>query len=228
MLTDGPRGPARPALERHLAACPRCRSTRAGFQVALDAVRSDPLLSRVREIDWDRLRDATVARALAEAGGSRAPEIGWVLAGAAAALALAFALTQALRQSAPMASPGTEAFLEKMELQRASLDAASYLADSRQLLVGVLAPASCPPAGRDVSLEKGRSKDLLLKAQLLERELARPELARVLPVCQDLEAVLLEILRLPDCAPPERLTEIARLVRAKELLLRLPLVEGEL
>lgn len=219
-------------LERHLEACPACRERLSALSQALEAVREDPLLDRQDSVDWDRLREATVARALAEDSLRSHRKLGLVQAAATAAVALAVTLTWVWTARSRL-DPGAEAFLERMERSRASLEAASYLDEGRELLRGLLSPVACPEAGTDpqpvdVSLERRRSRELLYRRRLLEPAMERPELARALPVALDLEVVLLEIARLPDCAPPSLLAEIDQLVRSRDLMMRLELVAGEL
>jgi len=225
-------GVASPALERHLNDCLACRERLSDLSQVLEAVRDDPLLARQDSVDWAGLREATVARALAEDSLNSRRELFWVLASATALIALTIALAWVWTAPSPL-DPGAEAFLERMERSRAALEAASYLDEGREVLRGVLSPLACPssasePQPVDVSGERRRSRELLFKRRLLDPALERPELARAAPVALDLEVVLLEIARLPDCAPPDRLAEIGALVRSRDLMMRLELVAGEL
>jgi hypothetical protein len=219
-------------LARHLESCSACRKRLADLRRTLEAVREDPLLAREDPVDWDRLREATVARALAEDSRRSRRELRIGLAFAATAV-LALVLAGIWASAPAQLDPGATAFLERMERSRASMETASYLDEGREVLLGVLSPLACPESAADsqpvdVSLERRWSRELLFKRRLLQPALERPELARALPVAFDLDVVLLEVAGLPDCAPPERLAEIGQLVRSRDLLLRLELVAGEL
>lgn len=219
-------------LARHVSRCARCRTEKRELDHLLEAVRQDTLPERVGEVSWEALRDATVARALAEAPAG--VDWRWAAATAATAAALAVMFAHLSGTSPPGAlAPAEAAFLDRMELEHAFQETASYLGEGRQLLLGVLSPISCAgassdPFPADVSLERARSIELLWRGRVLEPALDRPELAGALPVSEDLELVLGEIARLPDCAPAEQLRDISDLVRKRDLLVRLDLVEAEL
>jgi len=220
------------ALRVHVGRCARCRKRKEEIDALFDLVRSDPFRSKPEgPIAWNALRDETVARALAE-GGPVGPWR-WALLAAAAAAAIAYAVIRTGSIEPPALAPAEAAFIDRMEISQASRDAAGYLSDSRELLLGVLYPVACDGVEEgqspwDVSIERERSRELLLRSRVLAPSLGRLRFLQAQSLSQDLDLVLVEVARLPDCASTERVSEISKWVRERELLVRLDLFEAEL
>lgn len=122
-----------------------------------------------------------------------------------------------------------DAMLADIEESSARNGTQRYLAESRALLVSLLAtPIRCENDEIDIRQERQKSIELLRRQRLIADSLEQLPLARAQDVCRDLEELLLEVASLSDCARGDQIGEIRRLVESRRLLLRLELVSDEM
>ncbi len=119
--------------------------------------------------------------------------------------------------------------LDGIEAHTARAGTERYIADSRALLMSLLAsPIRCTKETVDIKDERSRSLQLIRRQRLIADQLEDLPLARAQDVCRDLEQLLLEIIDLSDCARSEQILELRDLVQRRQLLLRMELLADEM
>src|SRR5262249_17375525 len=106
-----------------------------------------------------------------------------------------------------------------------------YLTDGRALLVNLVGPAEpCRRADGqfDVTLEKEKSRQLLRRKNLYEGELDTLGDQRLATLMRQLEAVLMQVTSLDDCASARQIHDLREQIEARQILLRIDLVTREL
>ncbi|HEU4402860.1 MAG TPA: zf-HC2 domain-containing protein [Candidatus Polarisedimenticolia bacterium] len=239
-------------IETHLTACAPCAETWRATRAALQAVDAGSAFPREAEIDWERLARETVARARAVAAdASVAPwwSPSFPLLARLAALVLAFVIlgvgtvlvrrapTPEGRGGAPHAR-GTEAeavvsprSMRRIREGLARQGAARYLLDSRALLIDLVqSPARCRRSGPeiDISLEKARSRDLLRRKNLYERDLQGLEDQRLATLLRQLESLLLQVSSFNDCVAVRQIRDLREEIEHRRILMRIDLYTGTL
>ncbi len=240
-------GALSPELHRtvlgHLSGCPGCSREAAELEGVRRMLADPQLFAPEPTHAWQLLPQRLASRvgeisarkwwAPAD-GGSRA----WTLATAATlALAVAFAwmaprqappVGQALEEGLP-AAPGNEEFLGRMQTAYARQATTVYLTRCQDLLIDVVrAEKGCSGEGYDVSLEVARARDLLAQKQLLDRELATPDVARAKDLCDELEQFLVNLSTSGKCESPDKLLRMENFIRRQQLLLRINVLQSEL
>ena len=233
-------------VEDHLTGCAACAREHAAIAATLAALDPARLYPREAEVDWDRFAARTVALAQGEAEGRVLPfrerTRQWtrpaILARAAAVVLAAglgaFLLLQPVGPLAPpeVAGSGSEMpieFQQRLEVNLAQQNTRQYLEQSRAVLINVLeSPVRCAKNEIDIAAEREKSRQLLRRKKLLRDDLTRPELARALDLCNQLEGILTEISTLKNCADLERIQELRDAVRRNQLLVKIGVMEEEL
>jgi len=231
-------------VEDHLTGCATCAREHAAIAATLAALDPARLYPREAEVDWDRFAARTVALAQGETRvlpfRERArPWTRPAILARAAALVLAvglgaFLLLQPVEPPAPpeVTGSGSEMpieFQQRLEVNLAQQNTRQYLEQSRAVLINVLeSPVRCAKNEIDIAAEREKSRQLLRRKKLLRDDLARPELARALELCNQLEGILTEISTLKNCADLERIQELRDAVRRNQLLVKIGVMEEEL
>jgi hypothetical protein len=128
---------------------------------------------------------------------------------------------------APDVSPESTRFLQQGLARRG---AARYLRDSRALLVDLVhASVRCrrTDGSLDVALETERAQDLLRRKNLYLDALAGPRDQRLADLVRQLEALLLQVSSLDDCAAARQIHDLREAIERRQILLRIDLVAGE-
>jgi len=131
--------------------------------------------------------------------------------------------------SAPLASLLESA--HAMEDRLARQGAARYLSDSRSLLlnlVGAAAPCRKTDGQYDIALEKEKSRQLLRRQNLYEGDLQGLEDQRLATLVRQLEAVLMEVTALDDCASARQIHDLREQIENRQFLLRIDLITREM
>ncbi|MBI1950693.1 MAG: hypothetical protein HYS34_04935 [Acidobacteria bacterium] len=134
----------------------------------------------------------------------------------------------------PASGPSAESVRESaavIESRLARRGAARYLTDSRVLLLNLVqAPARCRRADGefDITFEKEKSRELLRRKNLHEGDLDSLRDRRLADLVGQLEAVLIQVASLEDCASARQLHELREQVEKRQILLRIDLMTREM
>jgi hypothetical protein len=214
----------------HLEDCAECREEHDGVRRALAAATIDPaarreppveaavLLARV-QVEVDRRR--AVARRVRRVVGYGLP------LAAAAALAL---LLRPPRVAAPAEPSVPVEVVQRMERTVNREQTVRYLQDAQGVLVSVttaLPRCERVTGRREAGPEARRSRDLLARRRLLVDDEA-DHLAAARPVLEDVDHLLARVAALDPCAPRQEVEEIARVMTAERLLMKIDLLAREL
>ena len=137
-------------------------------------------------------------------------------------------------QPPPAAGPSAESVQESaliIESRLARRGAARYLTDSRVLLLNLVqAPARCRRTDGefDITFEKEKSRELLRRKNLHEGDLDSLRDRRLADLVGQLEALLIQVASLEDCASARQLHELREQVEKRQILLRIDLMTREM
>jgi hypothetical protein len=210
-----------------------------------ESVRAD-IRRAAESVAWDTLPRLIADRALAgdfRAAG-RAPAarpLGWlaglrlrpVLAGLAAGLAVgAAAMYLALRTPGDRAgrSEGYSAsgeFLDRAELEMARRNTVDYLEKSQYVLLDVFDTGGAGLLG-PAAVRAERARDLLQKKKYLNAQLDRFQMSKARAICDQIEALFLELSQINEELSAAELGRIRGVVEERQLLLKINLVKKEL
>ena len=210
-----------------------------------EAVRSE-IRDVMASVDWEGL-PATIAARAAAPSGRRKPALsavrpwGWLPAlGMRPALAglLAGLFVGAAAMYLALGAPGRRAggvggyyasaeFLDRAELEMARRNTLDYLEKSQYVLLDVFESAGEGPAGPS-AVRAERARDLLQKKRYLNAQLERFQMAKAKAICDQIEALFLELAQIGDDLPPAELRRLQGFVEERQLLLKINLVKKEL
>lgn len=230
-VTDRDRRDEDEAIERLLG---ETAAVRAEIGRAADSVNWDVLprliADRALAGDFRAARPASAVRPLAWLAAFRMRP---VLAGLAAGLVVgAAAMYLALRT--PGERPGRNEgyfasgeFLDRAELEMARRNTVDYLEKSQYMLLDVFetgGPGPLVPA--EVRAE--RARELLQKKKYLNAQLDRFQMAKARAICDQIEALFLELSQINEELSAAELGRIRGVVQERQLLLKINLVKKEL
>lgn len=210
-----------------------------------EAVRAE-IRAAVDSVDWEALPAKIAARA--PAGSPETGRAPWtakirdglaplrmrpVLAGLLGGLVIGAAAASFVLR-APVRRPGAGGryyasgeFLDRAELEMARRSAVDYLEKSQHMLLDVFESAG-GAAGVPASLRVERARDLLQKKKYLNAQLERLQMAKAKALCDQIEALFLELSQLDDGLAADELGKIRGYAEERQLLLKINLVKKEL
>jgi hypothetical protein len=210
-----------------------------------EAVRTEIRLA-ADSVDWDALPGLVADRALAGdfRAAYRAPAarpLAWLaafrmrpaLAGLAAGLVVgAAAMYLALRAPADRAgrNEGYSAsgeFLDRAELEMARRNTVDYLEKSQYMLLDVFEAGGAGPFVPAL-VRAERARELLQKKKYLNAQLDRFQMAKARVLCDQIEALFLELSQINEELSAAELGRIRGVVEDRQLLLKINLVKKEL
>jgi hypothetical protein len=118
-------------------------------------------------------------------------------------------------------------FLDRAELEMARRNTLDYLEKSQYVLLDVFEPADEGPAGPS-AVRTDRARDLLQRKRYLNAQLERFQMAKAKAICDQIEALFLELAQIGDDLPPAELRRLQGFVEERQLLLKINLVKKEL
>jgi hypothetical protein len=207
-------------LLSHLALCPSCRKKYKELKEVLK-LASEHISYPADYINWERFpREVTAElKRRGELKEKKFPVAAKIAAVAASVLVafLLFIYPEYLKKETPD--------LSRWELLVAKSAVIEYLAGSETLL---LALDERRGDSGDFTLENEFSRRLLAKKRFIDRELEKPELAKVKVLAAELEAILLNITTLGPQPPEKEIEEIREMVKKKELIMKITLLTREM
>jgi len=238
----------RETVAEHLKECPDCRKEMAELRRVLDgagAVKGE-IQEALGSVDWEalpgRIADYVYARAKQP---ERIPTVArvrlWFLqaglrpvaAGVALGL-LVGALGMYLALKRPGPGPGGERafyasgeFLDRVELEMARRETVDYLEKSQYVLLDFFGEAS-GPAGSRPDVNTAQARALLSKKKYLNPQLEKFRMAKAKVICDQIEALFLELAQVSDDLPEAELAKIRDLIQDRQLLLKINIVKKEL
>jgi len=248
LFLNGSEEGRRRAMAEHLDKCPECRTEAEAVERLLketEAVRAE-IRAASASVDWEALPGTIADRALA--GSRQADRVpsaarpwGWlsplrmrpVLAGLLGGLIIgAAAMYFVLR--APGGRPGADdayyasgEFLDRAELEMARRNTLDYLERSQYMLLDVFESAEEGPV-EPASARMERARDLLQKKKYLNAQLEKLQMAKAKALCDQIEALFLELSQMDDDLAAAELGKIRGYVEERQLLLKINLVKKEL
>jgi hypothetical protein len=247
-LSEDPGESRRTTVAEHLEKCPECRKEAEEIRRVLrgaDAVKEE-IREAMGSVDWeslpDRITDYVYDRAAKPAPASwgdrvRAwalqPRLRPVLASLVIGLVLGSLGMYLVLRTSP-ARPGRDAgfhasreFLDRVELEIARRETVDYLERSQYVLLNFFgSPAGPAPAGAAASAAEAR--ELLTMKRYLNPQLDKYQMAKAKAICDQIEALFLELAQIRDELPEAELAKIRSMVRDHQLLLKINLVKEEL
>ena len=209
------------------------------------AVR-DEIRRAAEAVDWEALPALIADRVLVQertAAGRARPRpflfrpaafrLRPALAGLAAGLVLgAAAMTLVLKTPGPRragagAYYASGEFLDRAELEMARRGAVDYLEKSQYVLLDVFESDQVGPVV-PAALRMARARDLLQKKKYLNGQLERFQMAKAKAICDQIEALFLELSQIDEDMTAAELGKIRGLVEERQLLLKINLVKKEL
>lgn len=192
-------------------------------------------------VDWEALPALIADRVLVQertAAGRARPRpflfrLRPALAGLAAGLVLgAAAMTLVLKTPGPRragagAYYASGEFLDRAELEMARRGAVDYLEKSQYVLLDVFESDQVGPVA-PAALRMARARDLLQKKKYLNGQLERFQMAKAKAICDQIEALFLELSQIDEDMTAAELGKIRGLVEERQLLLKINLVKKEL
>ena len=206
-----------------------------------EAVRSE-IRDVMASMDWEGL-PATIAARAAAPSGRRKPALsavrpwGWLPA-LGMRPALAGLVVGAAAMYLALGAPGRRAggaggyyasaeFLDRAELEMARRNTLDYLEKSQYVLLDVFESAEGGPAGPS-AVRADRARDLLQRKKYLNAQLERFQMAKAKAICDQIEALFLELAQIGDDLPPAELRRRQGFVEERQILLKINLVKKEL
>lgn len=236
------------ATMSHAKECPDCRDEERRLRRVLEAAaaRRENAEREMARIDWEglagRIADTAARRQPARAGARTAPRRG--LAGFLFRPALAYlfaglvlgglATYGAFRAGLFTPRPRGGYFmprdlLDKTEAEFARRETVSYLERSQYLLLDF---AQTPPDQASTVWGPGGASsaaaDLLSRKKFIDPQLEKVPMAKAREICDQIEALCLELSQVGGRLTPAEWREIQDRVRESQLLLKIDLVKKEL
>jgi hypothetical protein len=230
----------------HLEQCPECREEEARLRKLLDAAeaRRDESERVMATIDWEALagRIADEAERRGRAAAARPerrtgflglifrPALAYLLVGLVVGGLGTFGAFKAglfsPRGAKYFASPE---FLDQAQAELARRETISYLERGQYLLLDV-AQTSPGQAGKAWSQDvtSGATADLLSRKKFIDPQLSKIPMAKAREICDQIEALCLELTQLGTDLDEAQWKEIQDRVRQSHLLLKIDLVKKEL
>lgn len=237
----------REAIMTHLRDCPSCRAGETRWQRLLAAASAGKLDSdrAMTGIDWEGLAQRIADEAERRAAGRRArPEprpgfFGWLVRPALAYLFVGLVLgglgMWAVFKAGvfnPKPRPGFYAsaeFLDKAELELARRETVDYLERSQYLLLDFSQTSvDSSGAARRIETASGKAVDLLARKKFINSQLDAVPMAKAREICDQIEALCLELSQVGGRLDDAQWREIQDRVRRSQLLLKINLVKKEL
>ena len=122
-----------------------------------------------------------------------------------------------------------QGFYDKMELEMARRETIDYLDRSEYLLLDFI--QSSPENSVEFwqsDYASRRAIDLLSKKKYIDPQLDKIKLAKAKAICDQIELLFFELIRISDELSAEELKKIKRLIEERQLLLKIKLVRREL
>jgi len=237
-------------LESHLDSCLSCREELAALVRVVksaDSLRAD-IEGAMAAVDWDLLPE-TVASAVLEKdvqptreAGRRSffewilrPRLKPVLAGLLAGFALGSLMTFWLmripgpRPDSKESFHVSRGFLDRVELEMARRDTLDYLEKSQYVLLDLVQkPGRKAMDAWQRSLASQKARALLMKKQYINPQLNKFRLAKAKEICDQIELLFFELIRLSDDLSEKDLLSIRNLIEERQLLLKINLLKKEL
>jgi len=248
-LESGHDGRDEDPMNKHIDDCPECRRTTEGVRRILDgadAVRED-LQEVMASIDWDALPRRIADSAFA--GTKRAPEpsparsfwLTWVqprfrpvyagllmgiIVGAVGMLVLF--KPQALRQPTGERYFASPDLIDRAELQLAKRETLDYLDKSQYLILDFVQAG--PGQARLLQKDQAslRLQDMLAKKRYLNQQLDGTQMAKAREICNQIEALLLELSQISDELTVQEEARIKDFIEQRQILLKIKLLRKEL
>lgn len=236
----------RATMADHLKECADCRREAEELGRVLegaDAVKGE-IREALRAVDWDALPGRVADYVYRNAGGPEKVRVGervrgWFLraglkpvAAVAGLGILVGAVAMYLVLKGPGSGPGraegfyaSGEFLDRAELEMARRETVNYLEKS-QFLLRDFAAAPAGEEGR--AIRAAQAQEFLAKKKYLNRELERFQMAKAKAICDQIEALFLELAQIGDEMPEAELARIRDLVQERQLFLKINLVKKEL
>jgi len=211
-----------PALDAHLADCPRCRAAWSSLERVFAAVDDAPVPERGEDygrLVWQRVE----ARAT-----SRAPRLDWrswftlprlSLAGAMAALLLAAFFLG--RGTAPAAAPLTPEVRERILL----VAVGDHLERSQRLLVELANTDAGPPP--DFEAQQAAAGELVRNNRIYRQTALRDGDPAVAALLDELERLLLDIANTPAPLSGTELADLRRRIEQRGILMKIRVIGGD-
>lgn len=215
------------------------------FLKETEAVRAE-IRAAAGSVDWDELPAIIADRALA--GAPRTGRVPWaarlreglapllmrpVLAGLLGGLVLG-AAAMYLALKAPGGRPGAGGayyasgeFLDRAELEMARRSTLDYLEKSQYMLLDVFESADEGPVVPAL-VRTERARDLLQRKKYLNAQLERLQMAKAKALCDQIEALFLELAQTDGDLAAAELGRIRGYVEDRKLLLKINLIKKEL
>ena len=234
-------GEDRSFVEEHLASCRRCSGRLRSLQEVFHCVPP----TNVRpsdgrpELFWQHFADH-VERRISDAGVKKRTPLGaWVdelaslmfyrrrfvavFSGAIAVLAVAVVLWQAGGPERP--APGPEGALGKNEAQIEPVSdrMRQYFQKSKVLLVGITNMTADEAQGTDLTLERGRSRELIQEARYLKYQGIDRRSARLIG---DMEKILIELANMKEQGEVPGVEMIRTGIHRENLLFKIRMAEA--
>jgi hypothetical protein len=235
-------------VAEHLEKCPECRKEAEELRRVIDgagAVKKE-IREALRSVDWDalpdRITDYVYDRAVRPERSPRGrrlrawliqPRLRPVLAGLAMGLIVGSLGMYLLLRHTPSAPDGDKGFfasrefLDRVELEMARRETVDYLEKSQYVLLDMFGAPGAPEATR-TAVSAAQAKELLSKKKYLNPQLEKFQMAKAKAICDQIETLFLELAQISDELPGDELAKIQKMVRDRQLLLKINLVKQEL
>lgn len=237
----------REAIMTHLENCASCRAEKARLEKLFEAAAAGKRDAdqATEGIDWEalalRIADAAEGRALGRRAGAarQRPVLAWLFRPALAYLAAGLViggLTMFAVFKAGLLGPGSRpayfvsgGFLDKTEMELARRETVDYLERSQYLLLDLSqAPASEAGSVWQKEVASGSAADLLSRKKFIDSELDKIPMAKAREICDQIEALCLELSQVSGQLDASQWKEIQDRVQQSQMLLKINLVKKEL
>jgi hypothetical protein len=118
-------------------------------------------------------------------------------------------------------------FLDRVELEMARRETVDYLEKSQYVLLDVFGRAPGQAAARP-GLSALQARELLSKKKYLNTQLERYQMAKAKVLCDQIEALFLELAQVSGGLPEAELAKIRGLIEDRQLFLKINIVKKEL
>jgi hypothetical protein len=247
-LTEDPEEGRSATVAEHLEKCPECRKEAEEIRKVMEgagAVKAE-IREALRSVDWDALPDRIADYVYDRASRPERASLGerprvWflqsrlrpVFAGLAMGLILgSLGMYLLLKNPSSSADRGkgfyaSHEFLDRVELEMARRETVDYLEKSQYVLLDMFGTPGGPEATR-AAVNAAQAKDLLSKKKYLNAQLEKFQMAKAKAICDQIEALFLELAQISDELPEAELAKIRKFVQDRQLLLKINLVKQEL
>jgi hypothetical protein len=247
-LSGDPEEARSKTVAEHLETCPECRKEAEEFRRVLagaGAVREE-IREALRSVDWDALPERITNYVYDRAARPERtpkrerlwawfvqPRLRPVVAGLAMGLIVGSLGMYLLLRHTPSAAHrdtgffASREFLDRVELEMARRETVDYLEKSQYVLLGMFGAPGAPEAAH-TAVSAAQAKELLSKKKYLNPQLEKFQMAKAKAICDQIEALFLELAQISDELPGDELAKIQKMVRDRQLLLKINLVKQEL